>query len=82
MVIVLQFFVSSENATKVNLSQTFEPISWLHLLGTDDYGEIYLPELLSARSTLFVTVLTLIAIVVIGVTLGLFAGYKKGGLND
>ena len=40
-------------------------------------GEIYLPELLSVRSTLFVTVLTLIAIVVIGVTLGLFAGYKR-----
>ncbi len=36
VMIVLQFFVSSENATKVNLSQTFEPISWLHLLGTDD----------------------------------------------
>lgn len=49
VVIVLQFFVSSENATKVNLSQTFEPISWLHLLGTDDYGEIYLPELLSVH---------------------------------
>lgn len=49
VMIVLQFFVSSENATKVNLSQTFEPISWLHLLGTDDYGRIYLPELLSVH---------------------------------
>lgn len=83
VVIVLQFFVSSENATKVNLSQTFEPISWLHLLGTDDYGrDLFTRIIIGARSTLFVTVLTLIAIVVMGVTLGLFAGYKKGGLND
>ena len=36
--IILQFFVNSDDATKVNLSQTFEPISWTHLLGTDDYG--------------------------------------------
>lgn len=49
MVIVLQFFVSSENATKVNLSQTFEPISWLHLLELMIMGEIYLPELLSVH---------------------------------
>ncbi|EKK3612956.1 dipeptide/oligopeptide/nickel ABC transporter permease/ATP-binding protein [Staphylococcus aureus] len=82
VMIVLQFFVSSENATKVNLSQTFEPISWLHLLGTDDYGrDLFTRIIIGARSTLFVTVLTLIAIVVIGVTLGLFAGYKKGWIE-
>ncbi|HBI3605966.1 TPA: peptide ABC transporter permease, partial [Staphylococcus aureus] len=38
IMIILQFFVNSADATKVNLSQTFEPISWTHLLGTDDYG--------------------------------------------
>lgn len=82
VMIVLQFFVSSENATKVNLSQTFEPISLLHLLGTDDYGrDLFTRIIIGARSTLFVTVLTLIAIVVIGVTLGLFAGYKKGWIE-
>ncbi|HII1394798.1 TPA: nickel transporter permease [Staphylococcus aureus] len=75
-------YLLSENATKVNLSQTFEPISWLHLLGTDDYGrDLFTRIIIGARSTLFVTVLTLIAIVVIGVTLGLFAGYKKGWIE-
>ncbi len=60
----------------------FEPISWLHLLGTDDYGRyLFTPIIIGARPTLFVTVLTLIAIVVIGVTLGLFAGYKKGWIE-
>lgn len=65
-----------------NLGKSFEPISWLHLLGTDDYGrDLFTRIIIGARSTLFVTVLTLIAIVVIGVTLGLFAGYKKGWIE-
>ncbi len=46
--------------------------------GTDDYRrDLFTRIIIGARSTLFVTVLTLIAIVVIGVTLGLFAGYEK-----
>ncbi len=50
VVIVLQFFVSSENATKVNYHKLFEPISWLHFI-TElmIMGEIYLPELLSVH---------------------------------
>lgn len=76
--IILQFFVNSDDATKVNLSQTFEPISWTHLLGTDDYGrDLFTRVIVGARSTLFITILTLIAIVIIGVTLGLLTGYKR-----
>ncbi|MCG9796596.1 peptide ABC transporter permease, partial [Staphylococcus argenteus] len=79
LMIILQFFVNSADATKVNLSQTFEPISWSHLLGTDDYGrDLFTRVIVGARSTLFITVLTLFAIVIIGVTFGLLAGYKKG----
>ena len=78
IMIILQFFVNSDDATKVNLSQTFEPISWTHLLGTDDYGrDLFTRVIVGARSTLFITILTLIAIVIIGVTLGLLAGYKR-----
>ena len=70
--------MNSDDATKVNLSQTFEPISWTHLLGTDDYGrDLFTRVIVGARSTLFITILTLIAIVIIGVTLGLLAGYKR-----
>ena len=42
---------------------------------------IYLQGSLLVRSTLFITILTLIAIVIIGVTLGLLAGYKKGWIE-
>ena len=40
--IILQFFVNSDDATKVNLSQTFEPISWTHLLEQMTMVVIYL----------------------------------------
>ncbi|HHJ5255839.1 TPA: peptide ABC transporter permease, partial [Staphylococcus aureus] len=56
IMIILQFFVNSADATKVNLSQTFEPISWTHLLGTDDYGrDLFTRVIVGARSTLFIT---------------------------
>ena len=36
--IVLQFIVNDKAAYQVHLSNSFEPISMNHLLGTDDYG--------------------------------------------
>ena len=73
-------FVNDETAIKVNLSQTFEPMSGKHFLGTDDYGrDLFTRLVVGARSTLLVTVLTLIITVIIGVPLGLLAGYKKVG---
>ncbi|MBO1197788.1 ABC transporter permease [Staphylococcus simiae] len=81
--IILQFVVNSDDAVKVNLAQTFEPISWHHLLGTDDYGrDLFTRVVVGARTTLFVTILTLIATVIIGVPLGLIAGYKKGWIES
>ena len=65
---------------KVHLSQTFEPMSTQHLLGTDDYGrDLFTRLVVGARSTLFITVLTLVFTVIIGVPLGLLSGYKKAG---
>ena len=65
--IILQFFVNSDDATKVNLSQTFEPISWTHLLGTDDYGrDLFTRVIVGARSTLFITILTLVLLLLLG----------------
>ena len=81
--IVLQFVVNSSDAVKVNLAQTFEPISWHHLLGTDDYGrDLFTRIVVGARTTLFVTILTLMATVVIGTPLGLIAGYKQGWIES
>lgn len=79
ILIILQFVVNSEDAVKVNLDQTFQSISAHHWLGTDDYGrDLFTRIVVGARATLFVTILTLIAITLIGTPLGLIAGYKKG----
>lgn len=82
ILVACQFLVNNELAFKVNLSHTFEPISFNHLLGTDDYGrDLFSRLIIGARSTLFITLLTLLFTVIIGVPLGLLAGYKKSWID-
>lgn len=83
IIIALQLFVSNDAAFKVNLSETFEPISLHHFLGTDDYGrDLFSRLIIGARTTLFVTLLTLLFTVLIGVPLGLLSGYQKGWIDS
>ena len=82
IIVIMQLFVNDDDALKVHLSQTFEPMSAQHLLGTDDYGrDLFTRLVVGARSTLFITVLTLIFTVIVGVPLGLLSGYKKGWID-
>lgn len=83
IIIALQLFVSNDAAFKVNLSESFEPISLHHFLGTDDYGrDLFSRLIIGARTTLFVTLLTLLFTVLIGVPLGLLSGYQKGWIDS
>lgn len=83
IIIALQLFVSPDAAFNVHLSETFKPISFKHLLGTDDYGrDLFSRLIIGARTTLFITLLTLLFTILIGVPLGLLAGYKKGIIDS
>lgn len=79
ILVVAQFFASTDSALEVNLGSTLELPSMSHWLGTDDYGRDLLSRvIIGARYTLIISLITLLITVVIGLPLGLLAGYKKG----
>ncbi|HRL14521.1 MAG TPA: ABC transporter permease [Aggregatilineales bacterium] len=72
------------DATRTNTRAQFQPpLTGEHLLGTDHLGRDQLLRLLyGGRVSLMVAYLTSVLIVVIGVTLGLVAGYFGGLVDD
>lgn len=79
LLIIAQFFISTDSALEVHLNHTLELPSSSHWLGTDDYGRDLLARvIIGARYTLIISLITLLITVIIGVPLGLLAGYKKG----
>lgn len=82
ILILLQFATSSHQALTVHLNEVLQQPSIHHWLGTDDYGrDIFSRIIIGARYTLAITLLTILMIVLIGVPLGLLAGYKKGMID-
>ena len=79
VIIIAQFFVATNSALEVHLGNALETPSLTHWLGTDDYGRDLLSRVIvGARYTLIISLITLFVTVIIGVPLGLLAGYKKG----
>lgn len=79
VIVIAQFFVSTNSALEVHLGHALEMPSLSHWLGTDDYGRDLLSRVIvGARYTLLISLITLLVTVIIGVPLGLIAGYKKG----
>lgn len=63
----------------INLVDRLQPASWHHFLGTDVYGRDMLSRVIyGARISIFGGLMIVVAAVLIGVPLGLWAGYREG----
>lgn len=83
IIVVSQLFVSSHQAFDVHLGETLRAPSGAHWLGTDDYGrDLFARIVIGARYTLVVTLLTLVVTALVGIPLGLVAGYYGGWLKS
>lgn len=66
-----------------NLSETLQPISASHWLGTDDLGRDILSRLMhGAPVTLYASLLAVSVAIVLGVPIGLLAGYLGGWFDE
>jgi peptide/nickel transport system permease protein len=65
-----------------DVSDSLEPPSWTHWLGTDDQGRDMLARVMSgARVSLSVAVISVAIGSLVGVTMGLLAGYAGGAVD-
>lgn len=77
-----QFIVHYHDAMDVHLNHSLAMPNFHHWLGTDEYGRDMLSRIIvGARYTLLVSLLTLMCVLIIGLPLGLVAGYKQGWLD-
>ena len=76
-------YLSPHDPLGMNASQLLQPPSREHLMGTDELGRDVLSRVIwGARISLYVGVISVTMAVVVGVTLGLLAGYHGGLIDD
>ncbi|HEX8542847.1 MAG TPA: ABC transporter permease [Pseudomonas sp.] len=64
---------------KLDLIHRFQPPSWTHVLGTDEFGRDVLSRIIiGARTSLWISLLTVSLAITIGTLFGLLAGYLRG----
>jgi ABC-type dipeptide/oligopeptide/nickel transport system permease subunit len=82
-VAVVAVFYTPYRMSAVGIAAPFEPPSSAHLLGADELGRDILSRLMvGAQVSLIVGVGTQLLVVVVGVTIGLMAGYYGGWLDS
>lgn len=75
--------IAPYDPNETNLRESLQKPSANHLLGTDQYGRDALSRIIyGTRISLLVGVMTVIFAAIIGVTLGLIAGYFGGIVDD
>jgi len=64
---------------KLDLIHRFQPPSWAHVLGTDEFGRDVLSRIIiGARTSLWISLLTVSLAITVGTLFGLLAGYLRG----
>ncbi|MCO6560509.1 MAG: nickel ABC transporter permease subunit NikC [Gilliamella sp.] len=80
---ILAPYIAPFDPNKVRIIRKYAPMSTQHWLGCDHLGrDIFSRLLYGIRSTLFLSLLTMIITIVIGAIIGLISGYKRGKLDE
>lgn len=80
---ILAPYIAPFDPNKVRIVRKYASISGEHWLGCDHLGrDIFSRLLYGIRSTLFLSLLTMIITIVIGTLIGLISGYQRGKLDE
>ena len=80
---ILAPYIAPYDPNKVRIVRKYATMSSQHWLGCDHLGRDILSRLLyGIRSTLFLSLLTMIITIVIGSLIGLISGYQRGKLDE
>ncbi|MBI0060272.1 nickel ABC transporter permease subunit NikC [Gilliamella sp. M0320] len=80
---ILAPYIAPYDPNKVRIVRKYAAISSQHWLGCDHLGRDILSRLLyGIRSTLFLSLLTMIITIVVGSLIGLISGYQRGKLDE
>ncbi|MBP6125443.1 MAG: ABC transporter permease subunit [Leptotrichiaceae bacterium] len=76
-------FVSKYDPLEGNIIQKFQKPSIKHLLGTDYLGRDTFTRLIyGIRTTLFLSILTMVPTILLGLTVGIISGYFRGIVDE
>ena len=80
---ILAPYISPFDPNKVRIVRKYAAISSEHWLGCDHLGrDIFSRLLYGIRSTLFLSLLTMIITIIVGSVIGLISGYQRGKLDE
>ena len=80
---ILAPYIAPFDPNKVRIVRKYAAISSDHWLGCDHLGrDIFSRLLYGIRSTLFLSLLTMIITIIVGSVIGLISGYRRGKLDE
>lgn len=80
---ILAPYIAPFDPNKVRIVRKYTAISSEHWLGCDHLGrDIFSRLLYGIRSTLFLSLLTMIITIIVGSVIGLISGYQRGKLDE